>query len=100
MEISVKLHGRVGRGSHPLPRDGFDLSLPGEITAGDLLSALADRFGAPFREIVASDDARLPRSIRMFADGNPLVSFEQPLVPSGADRTGVTVVLMSPVAGG
>ena len=100
MQINVKLHGRVGRGSQPLPRSVFDLSLPGEITAGDLLSVLADRFGAPFCEIVASDDARLPRSIRMFADGDPLVNFEQPLVPSGADRTGVTVVLMSPVAGG
>ena len=100
MRISVKLHGSVGRGSSPLPREAFDLSLPGGTTAGDLLRALADRFGAPFSEIAASDDSRLPRNIRMFADGDLLVSSEQPVVPSGSESAGVTVVLMSPIAGG
>jgi hypothetical protein len=100
MQVRVKLHGSVGRGGEPLPRDAFDLALPGETTAGALLHALAARFGSPFSEIVASNDSRLPRNIRVFADGAPLVTSEQPVIPTGAESAGVTVVLMSPVAGG
>ncbi|MBW2295457.1 MAG: MoaD/ThiS family protein [Deltaproteobacteria bacterium] len=100
MQVRVKLHGSVGRRSQPLPRNAFDLALPCGTTAGDLLNALADRFGSPFSEMVASGDTRLPRNIRVFADGAPLVTSEQPVIPTGADRAGVTVVLMSPIAGG
>jgi hypothetical protein len=100
MQVQVKIHGNVGRGSQPLPREAFDLPLPGGTTAGDLLRALADRFGAPFSEIIASDDARLPRNIRVFADGAPLLRREQPVVPPGAESAGITIVLMTPIAGG
>ncbi|MBW2420829.1 MAG: MoaD/ThiS family protein [Deltaproteobacteria bacterium] len=100
MRISVKFHGSVGRGSQPLPRHACVLTLPGGATVGDLLHALADRFGAPFSEIVASDDARLPRNIRIFADGDLLASSEQPVVPSGSESASVTVVFMSPISGG
>jgi hypothetical protein len=73
------------------------------VTAGDLLRALADRCGAPFREALASPDDRLPRHIRVFADGELLTTREQPLlprVPPGASGSGVTVVLLTPMIGG
>lgn len=100
MLIHVKFHGSVGCGDQALPRSAFELSLPAATTTGDLLQALADRFGAPFCDMIASQDARLPRNIRVFADGAPLVNRDQPVVPPGADSAGVTVVLMSPIAGG
>ena len=100
MRVRVKLHGNVGRGCQPLPREAFELALPSGTTAGDLLHALADRFGSPFSEIAAGRDARLLRNIRVFADGAPLVKSEQLVIPTGAEGAGVTVVLMSPIAGG
>lgn len=100
MRVSVKLHGGVG-GHRRRPGSGsFEVSLPSGHTAADLLSELAARFGSPFSDIAASDDPRLPRSVRLFADGALLVDRAQPLVQPGAEHAAVTIVLMSPVAGG
>jgi hypothetical protein len=78
----------------------FDLELRDGVTAGDLLRALASRCGAPFRQAPESSDSRLPRHIRMFADGEMLVTREQTLAPAAGLANGVTVVLLTPMMGG
>jgi hypothetical protein len=99
MNVRVKMHGVLGR--HDRGREtGFDLALADDVTAGDLLRALAERCGAPFRDAVESSDSRFPRHIRMFADGEMLSRFEQPLVTASASGPSVTVVLLSPMMGG
>jgi hypothetical protein len=76
--------------------------------AGDLLRALADRCGEPFRRALDSDDSRLPRHLRLFVDGEMLVTRDQPLlpenvpvnVPVNGSEAGVTVVVLTPMMGG
>ena len=75
------------------------LSLPEGATAGDLLARLADRFGAPFASAVASQDPRLPRQIRLFVGSEMVVSREERLARRGGSAP-LTVVVMSPIAGG
>ena len=96
MEVTVRVHGALRSGGA-----GGDvaLSLPEGSTAGDLIARLAERFGAPFDGAAASPDARLPRQIRLFVGSEMVVSREERL----ARRNGagpLTVVVMSPVAGG
>lgn len=102
MRVQVKLHGVLspatrGRPGRPA---SFDWQLAETSTAGDLLSALADRCEGAFREALESPDERLPRHIRMFADGELLTSRRQALVLAGEGASGVTVVLLSPMMGG
>lgn len=100
MQVTVKLHGALGPGGRgPVPGP-FDFALPEHATAGDLMRELALRVGKPFGQALASPDARLPRSLRIFADGEMVLTRDQPLAPPGASHAGVTVVVMSPVAGG
>lgn len=99
MRITVKLLGVLrpagGRAQEPL-----DLVLRDDVTVGELLAALADRLGRPFRALVESSDGRLPRHVRMFAGSEMLVARDQ-TIASAAGRSGaVTVVLLSPMMGG
>ena len=100
MQLRIELHG-----VRTAPRSGggaerIELELAGDSTAGDLLELLAERCGSAFRRACASVDDRLPRHIRMFAGGAPLTHRRQPLVEPGERARGVTVVLLSPMAGG
>jgi hypothetical protein len=72
----------------------------GNVTARDLLHVLAERFGAPFRDIVELSDIRLPRHIRVFSNGEMLATMEQPLIAKRIAGASVTVVLLSPMMGG
>lgn len=100
MRVAVRLLGVLA------PRDcrredrSFALELDDGVTAGDVLRTLAARFGAPFRQALESPDSRLPRHIRMFADGEMLVTRDQPLAPASRLARGVTVVLLTPMMGG
>jgi hypothetical protein len=96
MQVAVQVHGAL-RGAAGAARN-LDLSLPDRATAGDLLALLQDRLGSSFAAR-ASADPRLPCGIRLFVGGNLVVSRDQPLVGGGRVAP-VTVVLLSPVAGG
>lgn len=100
MQVAVKLHGALRRSPGDPASGRFDLSLREGSTAGELMRELAERVGKPFSEALASSDPRLPRSLRMFVDGEMIVTRDQPLAAPGASHAGVTVVLMTPVAGG
>jgi len=100
MRVTVKLLGVLGPRDRGRPGRSFDLTFRDDVTAGDLLRALADRCGAPFREAIDSSDGRLPRHIRMFAGSEMLVEREQALAPAAVGAGGVTVVLLTPMMGG
>jgi hypothetical protein len=100
MRVTVKLLGVLGPGDRRRLGRPFDLELRDGVTAGELLIALAKRCGAPFRQAIESPDSRLPRHIRMFVDGEMLVTREQTLAPEGGLADGVTVVLLTPMMGG
>lgn len=103
MKVRVKLFGVLGSRDRARTGRCFDLVLRDNVTAGDVLRALADRCGSPFHEALASPDDRLPRHIRMFADSELLTTREQRLLPhvaQGAPGGGVTVVLLTPMMGG
>ena len=95
MQVTVHVHGTLR--SAASGRD-VELSLPECATAGDLLARLAERFGPPFAA-AASGDPRLPREVRMFVGGDIVASREERLAARGGLRP-VTVVLVSPIAGG
>jgi len=97
MEVAVQVHGTL-RGALPAARHlGF--SLPESATVGDLVGRLAERLGAPFASAAASGDPRLPREIRLFVGGDLVESCDRRLAAHGSAAP-VTVVLLSPVAGG
>jgi len=96
MNVRVQLHGVIGRGA-PAQDSRFDLSVPDGATAGDLVGLLAGRYGAPLR--IDSEDPRIPRHIRMFADGELLSTLEQRLARGSRDAS-VNVVVLSPMMGG
>jgi hypothetical protein len=100
MRVTVKLLGVLGSEDRRRPSRSIDLELREGVTVGELLRALARRCGAPFRQAVESPDSRLPRHIRMFADGEMLVSRDQTLVRAGGFSDAVTVVLLTPMMGG
>jgi hypothetical protein len=95
LQVTVRMHGALRSAA------GLEvaLSLPEGATAGDLFEQLADRFGAPFTSVAASHDPRLPRQIRLFVGSQMVVSREEPLAAHGVP-TPLTVVVMSPIAGG
>jgi molybdopterin converting factor small subunit len=95
LEVAVRVHGALRSAA---AGGELALSLPEDATAGDLLARLADRFGPPFAAAAASPDPRLPRQIRIFVGSEMVVSREQRLAPQGG--VPLTVVVMSPVAGG
>jgi hypothetical protein len=97
MQVAVQVHGAL-RGAAGAARN-LDLSLPDRATAGDLLALLRDRLGPAFAAAPTSADPRLPREVRLFVGGNLVVSRDQPLATQGSAAP-VTVVLLSPVAGG
>jgi hypothetical protein len=74
MRVTVKLLGVLAPEDRRRLGTSFDLELRDGVTAGELLRALARRCEAPFRQAIESSDARLPRHIRMFADGEMLVT--------------------------
>ena len=98
MRVTVRLSGVLGPADPG--RRSFELELREAATAGEVLRALAGLRGAPFRQALASRDVRLPRHIRMFANGEMLTTREQRLAPAGRLSDGVTVVLLTPMMGG
>ena len=100
MRVTIKLLGVLSPEDRRRRGRPFDLELRDGVTAGELLRALARRCGAPFRQAIESPDSRLPRHIRMFADGEMLVTREQKLAPANELSDGVTVVLLTPMMGG
>jgi hypothetical protein len=50
MKVKVEMRGVLGR-QGPGQGSGFDLALHGSATAGGLLRALAERCGAPSRDV-------------------------------------------------
>jgi len=100
MRVTVKLLGVLAPEDRRRVGRSFDLELHDGVTAGELLRALARRCEAPFRRAIDSSDSRLPRDIRMFADGEMVVTREQVLAPADGLSDGVTVVLLTPMMGG
>lgn len=103
MEVDVKLHGPIRSRSGRDPESAFHLRMPNGVRARDLLHVLAERCGDPLRRAVDeldSADARFPRHIRMFANGEMLATLDQPLAHGPGPATGVTVVVMTPMMGG
>ena len=100
MRVTVKLLGVLAQRIDGGWDDHSISSLRDGVTAGELLRALAKRCGAPFRQAIESPDSRLPRHIRMFADGEMLVTREQTLASANGLSDGVTVVLLTPMMGG
>lgn len=100
MRVTVKLLGVLAPEDRRRVSRSFDLELRDGGTAGELLRVLAGRCEAPFRQAIESADPRLPRHIRMFADGEMLVTREQALAPAQGLSDGVTVVLLTPMMGG
>jgi hypothetical protein len=97
MEVAVQVHGAL-RGAAGVARN-LAFSLPERATAGDLLALLREQLGAAFAAAPASGDPRMPREIRLFVGGDLVVSRDQPLA-AGGSAAPVTVVLLSPIAGG
>ena len=100
MRVTIKLLGVLAPDDRRRLGRSFDLELRDGVTAGELLRSLARRCGAPFRQAIESPDSRLPRHIRMFADGEMLVTREQTLASANGLSDGVTVVLLTPMMGG
>jgi len=96
MEVTVRVHGALRSAAQGRE---VDLSLPESATAGDLFACLADRFGAPFASVGTSRDVRLPREIRLFVGGDLVASRDERLAAHDPSAP-VTVVLLTPVAGG
>jgi molybdopterin converting factor small subunit len=99
MRVKVELLGVLR------PADGrwegpFDLVVRDDVTVGELLSALAERFGRPFRELAEASDGRLPRHVRMFAGSEMLVARDQSVASAAGAADGVSVVFLSPMMGG
>ncbi len=99
-KVTVKVVGGQNAGATRRAAGTFDLHLRDGVTAGELLHVLAERCGPPFHEALESTDPRLPRHIRMFADGEMLVTRKQALAPGHGAQRGVTVVLLRPMMGG
>jgi molybdopterin converting factor small subunit len=91
MQVAVQLHGSVPRRAERLA-----LELPEGATVGDLVAHLAE-LGLPLEEIASGNEVRLPRQLRIFAGGELLARRDQPLAAGASD---VTVVLLTPIAGG
>ena len=100
MQVDVKLHGVVHPKNGSEAGGCFRIELRDGVSAGELLRALAERCGDPFRRALGSTDARLPRHIRMFVDGEMLVTLDQPLGSASGVNAGVTVVVLTPMMGG
>lgn len=100
MRVTVKLLGVLAPEDRRRLGGSLDLELHDGVTAGELLRDLAARCAGPFRQALESADSRLPRQVRMFADGEMLVSRDQALATGKALRDGVTVVLLTPMMGG
>jgi hypothetical protein len=105
MEVAVHVHGALA-GALPGGRR-IGVSLPEGATVGDLVAHLAKRLGAPFARAAASGGALLPREIRLFVGGALAASREQPLATVAGQPHAthgsvapVTVVLLTPLAGG
>jgi hypothetical protein len=100
MRVTVKLLGVLAPEDRRRVGGALQLELREGVTAGELLRDLAGRCGASFRQAIESTDSRLPRHVRMFANGEMLVSRDQSLSSGGRLGDGVTVVLLTPLMGG
>lgn len=100
MNVTVKLLGAVGQVGAKPGNGAFDFSLPDSATTGDLLVRLADRFGEPFCAAAEGPSSKLSGSLRMFVEGQLVLTTEQPLAARGAESQKVIVMLISPMTGG
>jgi hypothetical protein len=100
MKVTVKLQGMVGRSSGAKAGQPIDLILPDGATVGHVLRELGERFGEPFAGSGAGSEGALPASLRVFVEGELCLQPHQTSLARGAPSTNVTVVIMSPIAGG
>lgn len=91
MQLAVHFHGSSPPGARRL-----SLELAEGATAGDLIARLAE-LGLPLAEFASAREPRLPRQLRVFAGGALIARRDQPLAAASSD---VTVVLLTPIAGG
>ncbi len=91
MQLAVHFHG-----SSPPGETRLAVELPEGATAGDLVGRLAD-LGLPLGELGRAPEARFPRQLRVFAGGVSISRRDHPLAAGSSD---VTVVLLTPIAGG
>jgi hypothetical protein len=91
MQLAVHFHGSTPPGTARLA-----LELPDGATAGDLIGRLAE-LGLPLAEHASASELRFPRQLRVFAGGALVARRDQPLAAGSSD---VTVVLLTPIAGG
>jgi hypothetical protein len=91
MQLAVHFHGSLPRGATHLA-----LELPDGATAGDLIGRLAE-LGFPLAELAHACEPRFPRQLRVFTGGSLVARRDQPLAAGSSD---VTVVLLTPIAGG
>ena len=91
MQVAVRFHGSTPGGAQRLA-----VELPSGATAGDLIARLAE-LGLPLAEVARAREPKLPRQLRVFAGGALVARRDQPLAASAPE---VTVVLLTPIAGG
>jgi len=91
MQLAVHFHG-----SSPPGATHLALELPDDATAGDLIGRLAD-LGLPLGELASAPEPRFPRQLRVFAGGSLVARRDHRLAAGASD---VTVVLLTPIAGG
>jgi hypothetical protein len=91
MQLAVSFHGSTPSGARR-----FSLELPDDATAGDLLGRLAE-LGLPLADLARDREPRFPRQLRVFAGGALVARRDEPLAAGASD---VTVVLLTPIAGG
>ena len=91
MQLAVHFHGSSPPGAQRLA-----VELPDGATAGDLIGRLAE-LGLPLAELARAPEPRLPRQLRVFAGGTLIARRDEPLAAGSSD---LTVVLLTPIAGG
>ncbi|MDP6978468.1 MAG: hypothetical protein QF570_07690 [Myxococcota bacterium] len=99
MDVAVKIQGVLDR-SLAGCKNQFDLTLPNDATAGDLIGRLAEQPDAPLRDAIDPGQTRFPRHIRMFSNGEMLSTLGQPLVRQDGLGVNVNIVILNPMMGG
>jgi hypothetical protein len=91
VQLAVHFHGSAPPGTARLA-----LELPDGATAGDLIGRLAE-LGLPLADYASASELRFPRQLRVFAGGALVARRDERLAAGSSD---VTVVLLTPIAGG
>lgn len=97
MDVKVHIAGLV----RDIVRDAdVQVSLPDSATVADLLPRLVDRYGEGFRQRLFRNERELGRSVKIFVGSEAVRSLDQQLKPSSRSAPEVTVMILSPIAGG